>query len=317
MNAANNLPDEIIFIIKSAPEEEVREAVQMLAENGIPASVRRAGETAAPEAKPQTAQAAVQAAALETEPESVPAAKQESAPNTGTLYLTDSAEVFRSLSDAGFAVVGYLHANNADESFPGADYLISEPHYVDPDSYVKIWQRLTHRPWTILETERLVIREMTAADLEENAALYKDEEASRFLTPPLADLQKEREKLEAYIDKVYGLYGYGSWAVILKENGRMIGRAGFEPYQAGQDRLRMGYLIGAEYRRQGYALEACSALVCYAVQALGFPGVCAITSPENAASKALLIKLGFTPDGSEETPEGVFDRYIVGEPIRE
>lgn len=293
MNAANNLPDEIIFIIKSAPEEEVREAMQMLAESGIPACVRRAGEGAASESN------------------------SEAAPNSGTLYLTDSAEVFGSLSDAGFAAVGYLHANNSGESFPGADYLISEPHYVDPDSYVKIWQRLTHRPWTILETERLVIREMTAADLEENAALYKDEEASRFLTPPLADLQKEREKLEAYIDKVYGLYGYGSWAVILKENGRMIGRAGFEPYQAGQDRLRMGYLIGAEYRRQGYALEACSALVCYAVQALGFPGVCAITSPENAASKALLIKLGFTPDGSEETPEGVFDRYIVGEPIRE
>ena len=234
-----------------------------------------------------------------------------------TLYVTDSGELLRELIQKGLAVAGYLHGDNPSEDFHGATYLLSEPQYVDADSYIKIWQRLTGRPWNILETQRLLIREMTVDDLDANYSLYADADAQRFLEPPLPDRVQEKERLEAYIGKIYGLYGYGNWAVIEKASGKLIGRAGFEPYQKGQRGLYLGYLVGAEHRGKGFAFETCSALVRYAGESLGFSCVLALTDPGNAASIALLQKLGFVPDGEEETEKGRCLRYIVGNPIQE
>ena len=114
-----------------------------------------------------------------------------------------------------------------------------EPQWVDRDSLVKIWQRQRRLPWTILETARCVVREFVPEDLEAIRALY-DEEAERFLEAPSEDTEKERKILEAYIDRVYRLCGYGHWAVISRQTGELIGRIGFS-YRPGG--LRGAYRV--------------------------------------------------------------------------
>lgn len=137
------------------------------------------------------------------------------------LFLCGSGQTLRGLREKGLCAAGYSHAENAGESFSGAPYVLQEPDLVDRDSYCKIYEREAGLPWTILETDRCLVREFTSEDLDGIYALY-DDEARRFLEPPSEDRAHEREILEAYIRRIYGLYGFGHWAVLEKEPGPVL-----------------------------------------------------------------------------------------------
>lgn len=150
-----------------------------------------------------------------------------------TLYMADSARLLRQLAEAGAAFCAYSHGGNsgslngnAGEDLSAAEYILMEPQWVDKDSLVKIWQRQRNIPWTILETERCIVREFVPEDTDALYDLY-DEEARRFLEPPSGNRSLEREILTSYIRRVYRLCGYGHWAVICKNTGELIGRMGF------------------------------------------------------------------------------------------
>jgi RimJ/RimL family protein N-acetyltransferase len=113
----------------------------------------------------------------------------------------------------GFCTAGYSHAGNRSEQFRGVSYIIQEPDLVDFDSYEKIYERGAGLPWTILKTRRCLVREFTVDDLEGIYSLY-DDRARMFLEPPSEDRAHEREILQAYIERIYGLYGFGHWAVL-------------------------------------------------------------------------------------------------------
>lgn len=130
-----------------------------------------------------------------------------------TLILCDSGERIRTLQKMGFCTAGYSHAGNRSEQFRGVSYVIQEPDLVDFDSYEKIYERGAGLPWTILKTRRCLVREFTVDDLEGIYSLY-DDRARMFLEPPSEDRAHEREILKAYIERIYGLYGFGHWAVL-------------------------------------------------------------------------------------------------------
>ena len=212
-----------------------------------------------------------------------------------TLFVTDSAEILAALREQGKNAAAYLHGGNPGESFPGADYLIQEPGWIDADSWNKIYQRLSGYPWFILETDRCLVREFVPEDLDAIYDLY-DEEALRWLQPPSEDRGREQEILKAYISRIYGLYGYGHWAILYKETGQLIGRTGFSAPTAadslGEDAC-FGYLTAGPFRRQGLTLEVCRALLGYGFTMLGFETVSAGAARENTASLAMLERLGF------------------------
>lgn len=215
-----------------------------------------------------------------------------------TLCIADSSAAIGILKEKGAAAAGYAHERNADDRLAGAEYVLSELSYIDRDSLEKIWQRQRDLPWQILTTRRCLVREFVPEDLEGIMDLY-DPEARRFLTPPSKDLKKEREILKAYIDRVYRLGGYGDWAVILIESGELIGRVGFSfPIRQGglpPHDAALGYLIRADHRREGIALEVCRAELQYGFEMLGFTAVIAETDEQNTASQMILKRLGFEP----------------------
>ena len=227
------------------------------------------------------------------------AAAREIPSNVNALYLADSAALFQMLRSSGLPAAGYLHAGRNGESFQGAAYLVERPQDIDRDSYQKIYERAAGLPWTIAETARCLIREMTVDDVESLYPLYEDEQARRFLKPLCPDHDKEREIVKAYIDKVYGLFGYGMWVVIRKSDGALIGRVGFETGR--KKEAPLGYLFRKDCRRQGYAFEVCDAVMRFAREELGFTGedaaplLTAYVEEENTASRRLLSRLGFMP----------------------
>lgn len=209
------------------------------------------------------------------------------------LFLTDSAVLYRILIQSGEKAVGYLHAGSREQDFNGAEYLIEEPQEVDPDSYLKVWQRLSGIPWTIAATRRLFIREITENDTDELYRLYDDPEARRFLPALPADRNEERNILRAYAEKVYAFYGYGMWVLCDRKTREIIGRAGLEPHRSGGRIAELGYLIRADHRHQGLCREALKAIIRFAYQELGFEAVAIRTEKENKASAAVAHSLGF------------------------
>ena len=224
-------------------------------------------------------------------------------PDHNTLYLADSKRLLQMLAGRGAAYCAYSHEANRGEELKPADYVLMEPQWVDRDSLVKIWQRERHLPWTILETERCLVREFVPGDLEAICGLY-DDEARKYLEAPSEDLEKERKILAAYIDKVYPLCGYGHWAVIDRGSGKLIGRMGFSfpkssaPGPAAD--ASFGYLLHRDWRGRGIAREVCAALLDYGFTKLGFEVIGADAEVSNEASAKILKILGFTEVAQEE-----------------
>lgn len=236
-----------------------------------------------------------------------------------TLFLCGDARLLGRLAAEGFYVTGYANADNAGERFSGIPYIVQEPDLVDPDSYIKIYQRAAGLPWTILRTEHCLVREFTLDDLDGIYSLY-DEHARRFLEPPSEDRAREKEILRAYIDRIYGLYGFGHWAVTaLNMSGtqKLIGRVGFAAITAEQELearemgiscpdADFGFLISRQCRGQGIAYEVCRALIRYGFEELGFARIRADAKPGNAASLSLLHRLGFIQAGTSPDGRHVF-----------
>ena len=217
-------------------------------------------------------------------------------PEYSALYLADSKRLLQMLSDRGAAYCAYSHSANQGEDLKPADSVLMEPQWVDRDSLVKIWQRQRHIPWTILETERCIVREFVTGDLEAIYGLY-DDEARRFLEAPSEDPDKERKILAAYIDRVYPLCGYGHWAVLDRGTGKLIGRFGFSFPKASAPGpvpdASFGYLLHKDRRGRGIAREVCAALLEYGFSQLGFETVGADAEAANAASVKILQSFGF------------------------
>ncbi|MCM1537523.1 MAG: GNAT family N-acetyltransferase [bacterium] len=222
------------------------------------------------------------------------------------LIVTDRADIARCCTQHGFAVIGYLHeqdqipVENKDASFDGVPYLIEDISGLDASFCELAFCRAHRLPYTVLETERCLVREITPADVDRLYEIYADPGVTRYIETLYADETAERSYIRDYIDNIYGFFDYGMWIVVNKGDGQIIGRAGIEPKE---DFAELGYVIALEYQNQGYATEVCRAIVTYAADRLGLPEVYVRVQKENAASLRICEKLHFQPVPHAEDPD--------------
>lgn len=194
----------------------------------------------------------------------------------------------------GLFCVGYLNPAYPEESLSGCRILLEGFEEIDSTFLRNVHTRALGLPVQIAETSRLLIREMTLDDLDAVDDLYRESDSACFGLDFPEDRKEEEEKIRAYIAYMYGLYQFGMWVVIEKKSQRLIGRAGFgiADYQSFSE-IDLGYLIGQEYRHQGYGEEACRAVLDYGKSVLDFSQVSAYIDQENTGSLSLIEKLGF------------------------
>lgn len=227
----------------------------------------------------------------------------------GMLVLTDSAALAKELTEKGYYCVGFLHGGNKGESFPGLKYIFTDIEELDIDSFVKVYQRYAGEPWEVLETERLLIRETTVEDVDEFYKIYSDPEMTRFMEGLFENPEDEKRYQKDYIDKVYGLMGFGVWTLVRKKDGRVIGRAGYS-VRNGFDEAELGFLVGKEFQRQGYCMEALRAILDYGRDVLMFDKVQTLVKAENEVSIHICEKLGFKKIGEVDVEENIYgDEY--------
>lgn len=181
----------------------------------------------------------------------------------------------------------------AEMTLPQVNIVVEGFEEVDYDFFEKIYQRHHHLPWTILETERLLVRELALSDVKDLFELYSYDGMTDFMED-LYSYEEEYEYQRAYIENMYVFFGYGMWLVFEKETGKLVGRAGVEHREALEGEVELGYAIGTPWQGRGYALEVCQGILAYVRENLGFEEICSLVQPENTASIRLQEKLGFT-----------------------
>lgn len=197
--------------------------------------------------------------------------------------------------------------SSASSVYSEAQCIIEGFDEISADFIEKMYQRKNHIPWTIAETERTIIRELCEDDIDDLFSLYDDTEIRRFIPPLLPTRSEELEFQKAYIDKMYGFFGYGFWNICDRDTGILIGRAGLNN-RKGFDTIELGYLLKEDFRGKGIAFEVCSTIISYAENILGVTELISFIQKENLPSIRLSEKLGFKDTG--ETVKGHNDKIL-------
>jgi RimJ/RimL family protein N-acetyltransferase len=148
----------------------------------------------------------------------------------------------------------------------------------------------------ILETERLRLRELTAADEDALAAMFADPEVMRWIgRGGVRTREDARRVLEREFAK-YAQDGYGEWAVTLRDDDEMIGLCGVIdwPDVDGRPETEVAYLFRRDIWGHGYATEAASAIRDHARAALARERLVCLIYRANEASAAVARKIGMT-----------------------
>lgn len=159
-------------------------------------------------------------------------------------------------------------------------------------------------PTVVLQTERLLLRHMRAADAAFMLALLNDPSWLRFIGDRgVRTIDEARDYILAGPVNMVRRLGFGFYVVELEESGCPVGVCGLAKRDFLDD-VDIGYAFLPQYRGQGYAYEAAGAVLAHAKNDIGLPRIVATVRPENAASIALLEKLGLRFERALDRPDG-------------
>ena len=144
-------------------------------------------------------------------------------PEECMLLATDPEEVAWAKKDADsdsdqLTIIGY-EVPDFSKQMPlsNVDMLLLGLEEVDTEFLLRTFQRKHHLPWRILETKRCYLREITLDDMDDLFDLYNKKGITDYIEP-LYERQEEEEYQRAYIENMYGYYGYGMWLAKEKES---------------------------------------------------------------------------------------------------
>jgi len=157
---------------------------------------------------------------------------------------------------------------------------------------------MTRMDFVTLETARLTLRHFTDADLVPFMAYRNDPDVARYQS------WEGMSEAEAHViiaeQKLLQPGVPGQWlqiAIELKETGTLVGDCALKIDEHEERQAEIGYTLARAYQRKGIAAEAVSCVLDFAFKMLEMHRVIAITDCENAASIALLERLGLRREG--------------------
>ncbi len=141
----------------------------------------------------------------------------------------------------------------------------------------------------LLKTNRLIIEYFNTSDISDWAKIESDADVRRFVNGKVLSFEEARKYVEMNI-RQYQKFGYGRYAVRLKENRSLIGMCGFlnEPYG-----IDFGYRYSKDSWGKGLGFEAAKEVLEYGFLELGLEKVLGLTAEQNYGSIRILEKLGF------------------------
>jgi RimJ/RimL family protein N-acetyltransferase len=154
----------------------------------------------------------------------------------------------------------------------------------------------------MVETDRLVMRELVESDVEHMFRLDSDPRVHEYLGKnPVARIEQS-VAIVARVREQYRLYGIGRWATIEKATGDFIGWSGLrlvpETINGRTDFIDLGYRFMPAYWGKGYASETAIASVRYGFDVMNLDLICGHADRNNLGSRRVLEKAGLRHTGS-------------------
>jgi RimJ/RimL family protein N-acetyltransferase len=147
----------------------------------------------------------------------------------------------------------------------------------------------------VLQTPRLVLRELALADLDFVAAMLADPEVMRYY--PKCYTRAEAEGWVRRQLARYARYGHGLWLALDRATGQPVGQVGLVVQEVdGVEEAEVGYLIHRPFWRRGLASEAAAATRDHAFTACAKARVISLVRPENVPSQGVAVKIGMAPE---------------------
>jgi len=152
-----------------------------------------------------------------------------------------------------------------------------------------------HLPYAFagaVRTERLVLRPMTSADVDEIHAYQSREDVCRYLPFAPRTHAEVAAKVEQFATALT-LGGDGDyWQLAVEREGRVIGDLYFALKSTASAGGEIGWTLHPDHFGRGYMTEAASALLAIVFGEIGLHRVQAVLDPRNTASAALCRRLG-------------------------
>lgn len=156
--------------------------------------------------------------------------------------------------------------------------------------------QLNFNPFPKLFTERLVLREISAADVKEVFQLRSDKNVMQFLDRPLAQTTDDAMALIQKIADGHEKNENITWAITLQNQPELIGTIGFWRIDKENYRAEIGYLLHPGQQGKGLMQEAIATVLKYGFQTIKLHSVEANVNPANNASIKLLEKNKFVKE---------------------
>jgi ribosomal-protein-alanine N-acetyltransferase len=144
---------------------------------------------------------------------------------------------------------------------------------------------------TVLQTERLTLRPLVAADAELYAGMRYHPAVAKWLSPADRDpVDAARAAIERF-ELAWQERRYAPWGLF--RDGRLIGHGGLN-WVPEFGETEVLWALHPDAWRQGYATEMARAALDYGFKDLGLELIFAITKPDNRASQAVMTRLGLS-----------------------
>ena len=143
----------------------------------------------------------------------------------------------------------------------------------------------------MIETDRLLLRPLALADVDDLVALHAHAEVERFMGP--FDPAQAVARIESS-EREWQEPGHGMMAIIERATGRFLGRTGLK-YWPQFDETEVGWALRPDVWGRGIATEAARACADWGFQNLNVPYLTALIRPDNARSIRVAERLGMSP----------------------
>lgn len=152
---------------------------------------------------------------------------------------------------------------------------------------------IKYQPFPVLESERLVLRQLTDADTSAVFRIRSNAARMQYIPRPILETEAQALEMITLMNQKVAENTDINWAVCEKVTGTFIGFMGFYRTQPEHYRTEIGYMVAPEFDGKGYVTEAVKTMLTFAFHQVGFHSVCAVIDPNNIASGRVLEKNGF------------------------
>lgn len=150
----------------------------------------------------------------------------------------------------------------------------------------------------VLETERLVLRKITLADIEDMYSYASNEEVSKYVTwNPHRSISDTRVFVEFILNQ-YRNQELAPWGIEYKAHGKLIGTTDFVWWQPNQKIAEIGYVISQNYWGKGITTEAANEIIKFGFEKMDLIRIQARCLVENIGSQRVMVKAGMTFEGT-------------------